>query len=171
MAAEASEASKWVAMHLVSPRTLLFLRRGDPWLFLRGAPRTWFAGRLNGLGGHVEPGEDVLASARREAREETGLDPVDLRLVGVVHTIEEPPCLLFVLTGDLPEGELVPTDEGEHVWLTDAEVADPAHDVVPDVRALFPDVVAHQVGDPMLSYVLTPPDDLRRDAGAGSGAA
>jgi 8-oxo-dGTP diphosphatase len=152
-------------MHLVSPRTLLFLRRGDSWLFLRGAPRKWFAGRLNGLGGHIEPGEDVLASARREAREETGLDPTDLRLVGVVHTVEEPPCLLFVVTGELPPGDLVPTDEGEHVWLTDAQVADPASDVVPDVRALLPEIAAHGPGDPLLTYVFTPPDDLRLRGG------
>lgn len=34
----------------------------------------WQAGLLNGIGGHVEPGESPLAAMRREFREETGCD-------------------------------------------------------------------------------------------------
>lgn len=34
----------------------------------------WQAGRFNGVGGKVEPGETELAAIRREFREETGLD-------------------------------------------------------------------------------------------------
>jgi len=150
-------------MHLVSPRTLLFLHRDDRWLFLLGAPRKWFAGKLNGLGGHLEPGEGVLAGARREAIEETGLEPARLELGAVVHTTMEPPCVLFVVTGELPPGDLSPTDEGEHVWLTLGEVADPDRPLVADVRALLPAVAARRRGDPVLSYTLTPPADLRHD--------
>ena len=59
------------------PRTLTFLLRGDEVLLLRGAPgKGRWARRLNGIGGHVEPGESVLAGALREVREETGLDAV-----------------------------------------------------------------------------------------------
>jgi len=34
----------------------------------------WQAGKLNGIGGHVEKGEDPWAAMRREFREETGAD-------------------------------------------------------------------------------------------------
>jgi 8-oxo-dGTP diphosphatase len=163
MAAAGPPAAKWAAMHMVSPRTLLFLQRDGRWLFLRGAPRKWFAGRLNGLGGHVEPGEGVLDSARREATEETGLQPSELRLVAVVHTIEDPPCMLFVAVGALPPGDLVPTDEGEHVWLTLDQVADPAHEVLEDVRLLLPQVASGARADAVMSFTLTPPAELRRD--------
>ena len=41
-------------------------------------------GKYNGLGGKVEPQEDVAAAARREVREEAGIDVTALRLRGTV---------------------------------------------------------------------------------------
>jgi 8-oxo-dGTP diphosphatase len=41
-------------------------------------------GKYLGLGGHVEPGEDVLSGARREVCEESGLTAVDMALRGTV---------------------------------------------------------------------------------------
>ena len=65
----------------VIPRTLCFITYGDEVLLLRGGPhkRLW-AGRYNGVGGHIEAGEDVHAATLREIDEETGLTVHDLRL-------------------------------------------------------------------------------------------
>lgn len=41
-------------------------------------------GKYNGLGGKLEPGEDVVACMRREIREESGLDCESLTLRGTV---------------------------------------------------------------------------------------
>ena len=44
-----------------------------------------FAGLWNGIGGHIEPGEDIRRAARRELFEETGIDASSLALRGVIH--------------------------------------------------------------------------------------
>ena len=41
-------------------------------------------GKYNGLGGKLEPGEDVVACLRREVREESGLECEELRLCGTI---------------------------------------------------------------------------------------
>lgn len=41
-------------------------------------------GKWNGLGGKLEPTEDVAAGMRRELREEAGIDATDLQLAGTV---------------------------------------------------------------------------------------
>ncbi|SDY01720.1 8-oxo-dGTP diphosphatase [Micromonospora pattaloongensis] len=41
-------------------------------------------GYYNGLGGKLEPGEDVVAGMRREIREEAGLECADVELAGTV---------------------------------------------------------------------------------------
>lgn len=52
--------------YMLIPRMLIFLRRGESVLLLKGAPtkRLW-AGKYNGVGGHVERGEDILSAARK----------------------------------------------------------------------------------------------------------
>ena len=41
-------------------------------------------GKYNGLGGKLEPGEDVVAGFRREVREEAGIECDALRLAGTI---------------------------------------------------------------------------------------
>lgn len=133
----------------VVPRVLCFLRSGDEVLLLRGAPgkRLW-AGRYNGIGGHVERGEDPLQAARREIREETGLDMADLRLAGIVHVClsQGPGVLLFVFTGEVPSREVVPSAEGTPEWVLPEAVADLP--VVEDLPLLLPRVLAVFAGAP-----------------------
>ena len=104
--------------HLV-PRTLCFIFHGDEVLLLRGAPtKTLWANTYNGIGGHVEPGEDVAAAALREIREETGLQVHSLRLRGVV-TIDVEPHFgigLYVFTAQTETRQVTPSGEGELRW-------------------------------------------------------
>jgi len=138
------------ARHLATPRTLVFLRRKSHVLLLRGGPKKWFAGLLNGVGGSVEAGEDVMKSALRECAEETGLRPESLHLAAVIHVAAEPVVMLFVFVGPAPNGETRASDEGELVWLHENEIAAAAARLVPDLVELLPRVLARPAGDPVL---------------------
>jgi 8-oxo-dGTP diphosphatase len=74
----------------LTPMCLCFVTRGAPSgsseVLLGLKKRGFGAGRIVGLGGHVEPGESAARAAAREVAEESGLivAPRDLRLLAVV---------------------------------------------------------------------------------------
>jgi len=135
------------ARYQVVPRVNVFLRHGRDVLLLLGAPdKPLWAGRYNGVGGHVEQGEDALTAARREVREETGLEVRELRLGGIVHVYPPagPGVLLFLFTGDAPSREVQPSAEGALEWIDPARIGELP--VVEDLPVLLPRLLAAPAG-------------------------
>jgi 8-oxo-dGTP diphosphatase len=131
----------------VYARTLCFVTSGDDVLMLKGAPtKKLYPNLYNGVGGHVEAGEDVLSSMEREVREETGLELADARLRAMVAVEEsgKSGVVLFVFTARSDSRELRPSGEGQVSWI-------PRHclmdlDLVEDLRQLLPIVLEGQAG-------------------------
>lgn len=124
--------------YVVVPRTLILLTRGERVLLLRGAPdKKLWANRYNGLGGHIEPGEDPLHAALRELQEEAGIIPTCLQLKGLIHvTRPDPPgIMLFVFTGTAPEVTPIASAEGKAEWVELRELE--TLPVVEDLPALL----------------------------------
>ena len=138
-----------VGRYTFVPRTLIFITRREQVLLIKGAPhkRLW-AGFYNGIGGHVEKGEDILSSAQREVLEETGLKVSNLGLCGIltVDTTGDSGILIFILRGESPGGEPRSSPEGEVEWIDFKEVEHLP--LVEDLPFLLPRVLSFRVGDP-----------------------
>jgi 8-oxo-dGTP diphosphatase len=136
------------------PRTLIFLTSHNPQtgareiLLLKGAPtkRLW-ANHYNGLGGHIEAGEDVLAAAQRELAEETGLHGIELTLRGIINIDTgrdemgpRPGVLIFIFLGECRERNLAASAEGAPEWIPVSDLAD--YPLVDDLYEVIPRTLA-----------------------------
>ena len=94
--------------------TLAYIVRGDEVLMVHRIARSHdeHLGKYNGLGGKLEPGEDVFAGLARELREEANIEITSARLRGTINwpgfgpNGEDWLGFIFLVdgfTGDIPE--------------------------------------------------------------------
>jgi len=143
--------------------TLLFIVRGDEVLLIR-KKRGLGAGKINGPGGRLEPGEDARTAARRELLEEVGVRPRseptyhgELRFQFVdgysmrVHVFRADDCV----------GEPTETDEAVPLWASSSAL--PFDAMWADDRLWLPSVLSRGRvdgsflfdGDVMIDHRLT----------------
>ena len=81
------------------PRTVVFIEDGEAILLLHKENKDSFGfNKLNGIGGHIEQGEEPSEATRREIFEESGLIIDDLELAAMIFIDirTNPGILLFV---------------------------------------------------------------------------
>jgi len=130
------------------PRVLIFATRGESVLLIKGSPakKIW-PDLYNGIGGHVEKGEDFLSAAHREFYEETGLELLSLWLCAIV-TIDASVDVginMAVFRGEVGNGELISSEEGqlEFVFLNELDHLP----LVEDIPILLPKIMSMQKGN------------------------
>jgi 8-oxo-dGTP diphosphatase len=148
----ASDQGVNLERYMLIPRTLIFLTRGEKLLLLKGdrSKRLW-SGLYNGIGGHVEQGEDVLTAAKRELREETGLVKTNLWLCGImtVDTQTNPGVCIYIFKGECSQGELIPSNEGSLEWVEASDINNLP--LVSDLPVLLPRILMMKFGKPPFS--------------------
>jgi 8-oxo-dGTP diphosphatase len=156
----------------VIPRVLVFLRNGSDVLLLKGASdkRIW-ANFYNGVGGHIEIGENVYKAAVREVTEETGISVSELILKAVVNIDagnRDLGIMMFVFVGWSSERKTISSEEGELHWLPTDQL--PEDQLVEDLSWLLPRVLASDSDSPLmyLHYSYDAEDHLVIESSVGS---
>ena len=122
----------------VVPRTIIFVFRDGQVLLQKGAATKKInAGLWNGLGGHVERGEDVVAAAKRELFEEAGIQcdtPIFCGTI-MIDVQDAEGILLFVFSANITTPEFRASEEGVLAWHPVTQL--PAEQIVDDVPFLI----------------------------------
>lgn len=106
--------------HQVIPRTMCFVFYGDEVLLLKAGEKKEWTGTYDPLGGHIEKGESIIASAEREIKEESGLTVSGAKLRGIVHVsgFFGKEIMMFVTASKAPSKKVVANHEGELEWVS-----------------------------------------------------
>ena len=95
-------------------------------------------GYVNPPAGHLEIGETIIDAARRETKEEMGVELEEIEIKGFVNVFgfKELPVLMFVVSAKVPDGEN-PTDHGEGtpIWVEPKELG--KYKVLEDVEKII----------------------------------
>jgi len=144
LSAESQGVQSSQGRYLLIPRTLAFVRNDEDVLFLKGAPdKRLYPNKYNGIGGHVEVGESIPASALREIGEEVGILDIEnlkLRAIISIDTNTNPGILLFVFTAHTKTRSLAGSLEGMPEWINTYRL--PENELAEDLPIILPRILA-----------------------------
>lgn len=108
-------------------RTLIFVFRGQKLLLMKYSGKGEHQTRekadrkdiFNPIGGHIEAGEDIIANAVKEAREEAGITLASPKIRGIINTtgFAGKNVVVFIVVGETGDEPLASTLEGELHWV------------------------------------------------------
>jgi 8-oxo-dGTP diphosphatase len=147
------------------PRTLVFIKKEEQILMLSKDKSTSFGyGKINGVGGHIEQGEEPFEAAKREVFEETGLEINDLDLVAIlfIDIYDTPGIEVFVFKANYHSGQICDSEEGHLEWMTHAQIEE-AENKVKDLPFLIEVVDNHEDNTPpaMIKYLYDKKGEMR----------
>ena len=141
--------------------TLRFVRRGDEVLLIR-KKRGLGAGKINGPGGQLEPGESPLACALRETEEELLITPTQVTAAGELffHAEDMPRIHAHLFVARSWFGTPTETDEAIPPWTHTSAL--PFDEMWEDDRLWLPEILAGNhvrgwftfEGESMIDHVL-----------------
>ncbi len=151
----------WDSWEPTDPATLVFVVKQGSILLIR-KKRGLGAGKINGPGGRLEPGEAPIDGAIREAQEELLITPLELRYSGenLFQFVDGYSIHVHVFKASDYEGEPTETDEAVPLWAPLDAI--PYHDMWEDDELWLPLVLQGVVfsgryifdGDAMLDHHL-----------------
>ncbi|REJ84131.1 MAG: 8-oxo-dGTP diphosphatase [Acidobacteria bacterium] len=112
-----AHAAAWQGWRPDDRATLTFVRRGDEVLLIR-KKRGLGAGKINGPGGKLDPGESFAESAVREVEEELLVTPTGLERAGTLafQFVDGYGIFVAVFTASGLHGTARETDEATPLW-------------------------------------------------------
>ncbi len=151
--------------------TLVLLRHGNE-ICLAMKKRGFGAGRWNGAGGKVEPGETIEAAMIRECQEEIGVTPTRYHKAAIhdfrgIKNGEKWGNIGHTFICDAWDGELTETEEMAPRWFTLDAI--PYDDMWPDDRLWLPRLLKGELlrtafrfddQDQIINMEITPIDNL-----------
>lgn len=118
--------------YTVLPRVLVFVYKNGKLLMMKysgeGEHQTQEkADRkdvYNPIGGHVEMGEDIVGAAIREAKEEAGVNLLNVKVKGVINAsgFAGKNIMNFIISGETTDEPIKSSLEGELVWINPTEI-------------------------------------------------
>lgn len=136
--------------HTVIPRTLIFVFRKGKLLLIKYSGKGKHQTKekedrkdiYNALGGHIEANEDIIDNARREAKEEAGVDLINPKIKGIIHVsgFAGKDVMVFVVVAETNDDGLKSTLEGELEWVDPIKIN--SLNVFDDMRAITEKVMS-----------------------------
>ena len=137
------DAIDWQTWQPVDKATLLFVVQDGRVLLIR-KKRGLGAGKINGPGGRIDPGETALEGACREAEEEVRIQPSGIEPCGelLFQFLDGYSIHVWVFRADGFAGEPTETDEAVPLWFPISDL--PYDEMWADDRIWIPHMLARQ---------------------------
>lgn len=131
----------------------VFINCGNEYLMLkRSENKKVDPGRLNGIGGRLESGENFLDACIREVWEETDykITSNNLKFSGVIRIeggYSEDWLMCFfkcrIENKEIPKGNN--TEDGKLLWINKDKVLDSEYDLIDDLKYTWKDILAEKI--------------------------